>query len=202
MEDKITLNLSRLKFHVSRFTFHVSRFTLLVVLLGSGIGCGGKDEPLRQSEALIESGMHPEAINLLEKIIAVEDRNPKARFLLGQAYEGLGSYDQAIRHYRTAINLYVAHPEDKATVRLALAKLYLKQGIRESGYRELRSIVQIHIRQCRSTTSGEACHRCVPGGAVDQRQERQLLTAIFGRTVCSLCSHRIGWITVRFSSWI
>ena len=63
MEYNLTLN-------ISRFTFHVSRFTLLVVLLGSGIGCGGKDEPLRQSEALIESGMHPEAINLLEKILA------------------------------------------------------------------------------------------------------------------------------------
>ena len=125
-----------------RITHHVSRFTLLVVLLGCAIGCSGKDEPLRQSETLIRSGMHPEAINLLEKIIAVDDRNPKARFLLGQAYEGLGSYDQAIRHYRTAINLYTARPEDKATVRLALAKVYLKQGLRDSGYRELRAIVQ------------------------------------------------------------
>ena len=111
-----------------RITFHVSRFTLLVVLLGCVIGCGGKDEPLRQSEALIRSGMHPEAINLLEKIVAVDDRNPKARFLLGQAYEGLGSYDRAIHNYRTAINLYAARPEDKATARLALAK-----GVSETG---------------------------------------------------------------------
>ena len=128
--------------NISRITFHVSRFTLLIVLLGCVIGCSGKDEPLRQSEALIHSGMHPEAINLLEKILAVDDRNPKARFLLGQAYEGLGSYDEAIRNYRTAINLYAAHPENKATVRLALAKVYLKQGLRESGYNELRTIVR------------------------------------------------------------
>ena len=77
--------------NISRFTFHVSRFTLLVVLLGCVVGCSGKDEPLRQSEALIQSGMHPEAINLLEKILAADNRNPKARFLLGQAYEGLAA---------------------------------------------------------------------------------------------------------------
>ena len=127
---------------ISRFTFQVSWVVLLIVILGCGIGCSGKDDPLRQSEMLIGSGMHPEAINLLEKILAVDDRNPKARFLMGQAYEGLGSYDEAVRHYRTAINLYVAHPEDKANARLALAKVYLKQGLRESGYQELRAIVQ------------------------------------------------------------
>ena len=123
-------------------TLNVLRFTLLIVTLGLAIGCSGKDDSLRQSEMLIRSGMHPEAINLLEKIIAVEDRNPKARFLLGQAYEGLGSYDQAIHNYRTAINLYAAHPEDRSTVRLVLAKVYLKQGLRERGYNELRTIVR------------------------------------------------------------
>ena len=168
-----TLNISRFTFHASRFThhapritFHVSRFTLLVVLLGCAVGCSGKDEPLRQSETLIQSGMHPEAINLLEKIIAVDDRNPKARFLLGQAYEGLGSYDQAIRHYRTAINLYTANPEDKATVRLALAKVYLKQGFRDSGYRELRAIVQ--------STSDNAVLQQVAGLITDAYQVEQL----------------------------
>ena len=128
--------------NISRFTLHASRFTLLITLLGCAIGCSGKDEPLRQSEALIRSGMHPEAINLLEKVLAVDDRNAKARFLLGQAYQGLGSYAEAIRHYKTAINLYAARPEDRDTVRLALAKVYLKQGLRGSGYRELRAIVR------------------------------------------------------------
>ena len=128
--------------NILRFTYHTSWVILLVVVLGCGIGCSGKDDPLRQSEALIRSGMHPEAINLLEKILAVDNRQPKARFLLGQAYEGLGSYDEAIRHYRTAIHLYAAHPENRSTVRLTLAKVYLKQGLRESGYRELRAIVR------------------------------------------------------------
>ena len=85
---------------------------------------------------------------------------------MGQAYEGLGSYDQAIHNYKTAINLYVAHPEDKATVRLALAKVYLKQGLRESGYRELRAIVQ--------STSDSAVLQQVAGLVTDAYQVEQL----------------------------
>ena len=166
MEYNLLLNISRITHHASRITFYVLRFTLLVVLLGCAIGCGGKDEPLRQSEVLIQSGLHPEAINLLEKIIAVDDRNPKARFLLGQAYEGLGSYDQAIHNYKTAINLYAAHPENKATARLALAKVYLKQGLRESGYYELRAIVQ--------STSDNAVLQQVAGLITDAYQVEQL----------------------------
>ncbi len=159
MEYDLTLN-------ISRFTHHVSQFALLIALLGGVIGCSGKDESLQQSEALIRSGMHPEAINLLDKILAVDDRNPKARFLLGQAYEGLGSYDEAVRHYRTAINLYPAHPEDRAMVRLRLAKVYLKQGVRESGYRELRAIVQ--------STSDSAILQQIAGLITDAYQVEQL----------------------------
>ena len=62
------------------------------------------------------------------EILAADNRNARARFLLGQAYEGLGSYDEAIRNYNSAIYLYFAYPEDRATVQLALAKLYLNRG--------------------------------------------------------------------------
>lgn len=152
--------------NISRITLHTSWVVMIVTVLGAGIGCIGKDDPLRQSESLIRSGMHPEAINLLEKIIAVDDRNPKARFLLGQAYEGLGSFDEAIRHYRTAINLYTANPEDKATVRLALAKVYLKQGLREPGYNALRAVVR--------STSDNAVLQEVAGLITDAYQVSQL----------------------------
>ena len=161
-----TSNILRFTYHVSRITFHVSWVILTVTVLGCITGCSGKDEPLRQSEALIRSGMHPEAINLLEKILAMDDRNPKARFLMGQAYEGLGSYDEAIRHYRTSINLYTANPEDKATVRLALAKVYLKQGLREPGYNALRAIVR--------STSDAAVLQGVAGLITDAYQVSQL----------------------------
>ena len=166
MEYDLTVNISRFTHHASRITFYVSRFALLVALLSCAIGCGGKDEPLRQSEVLIRSGMHPEAINLLEKILAADNRNAKARFLLGQAYEGLGSYDQAIHNYKTAINLHAARPEDKAIVRLALAKVYLKQGLRDSGYRELRAIVR--------STSDNAVLQQVAGLITDAYQVEQL----------------------------
>ncbi len=162
MEYDLTLN-------ISRFTFHVSRLTLLILLFGCVIGCSGVDDPLRQSEALIHSGMHPEAINLLEKILAVDNRNPKARFLLGQAYEGLGSYDEAIHNYRAAINLYAAHPEDKVTVRLTLAKVYLKQGLRESGYRELRATVR--------STADSAILQQIAGLVTDAYQVVQLTSS-------------------------
>ena len=151
---------------ILRITHHALRITLLAVLLGCAIGCSGKDEPLRQSEALIHSGMHPEAINLLEKLLAADNRNPKARFLLGQAYEGLGSYDRAIHNYKTAINLYAAHPENKAMVRFALAKVYLKQGLRDSGYHELRAIIQ--------STSDNAVLQQVAGLITDAYQVEQL----------------------------
>ena len=157
-----TFNILRKPKYALRITFYVSCF----VLLGCLIACSGKDDPLRQSEVLIRSGMHPEAINLLEKILAVDDRNPKARFLLGQAYEGLGSYDEAIRHYRTAINLYTANPEDKATVRLTLAKMYLKQGRREPGYNALRAVVR--------STSDTAILQQVAGLITDAYQVEQL----------------------------
>ena len=166
MEYDLTVNISRIMNHTSRFTFYVLRFTLLVVLLGCAIGCGGKDEPLRQSEALIQSGMHPEAINLLEKILAADSRNAKARFLLGQAYEGLGSYDEAIRNYNSAIYLYFAYPEDRAMVQLALAKMYLKQGLRESAYHELRAIVR--------STSDNAVLQQIAGLITDAYQVEQL----------------------------
>ena len=159
MKYDLTLNISRI-------TFYVSRFVLIVVLLGCAVGCGGKDEPLRQSETLIQSGMHPEAINLLEKILAVDSRNAKARFLLGQAYEGLGSYDEAIRNYNSAIYLYFAYPEDRATVQLTLAKVYLKQGLRESAYHELRAIVR--------STSDNAVLQQVAGLITDAYQVEQL----------------------------
>ena len=162
----MTLNVSRFTFHVSPITRRISWVMLLIMVLSCGIGCSRRDDPLRRSEALIGSGLHPEAVNLLEKVIAVDDRNPKARFLLGQAYEGLGSFNEAIRHYRTAINLYTAQPENRAAVRLALAKVYLKQGHRESGYNALRAIVQ--------STSDNAVLRQVAGLITDAYQVTQL----------------------------
>jgi Tol biopolymer transport system component len=60
---------------------------------------------------------------------------------MGQAHEALENYDRAIPQFKAAIRLYVAHPEDRAMVRLQLAKIYLRLGVREEGVNQLRAIV-------------------------------------------------------------
>ena len=105
------------------------------------MGCDGTDESLRQGEELIRSGRYDEAVALLGQVISADDRNPKARLLMGQAHEALENYDRAIPQFKAAIRLYVAHPEDRAMVRLQLAKIYLRLGVRKEGVNELRAIV-------------------------------------------------------------
>ena len=131
---------------ISRFTHYASRLTFRALCraflpLLFLIGCNGTDESLRQSEELIRSGRYDEAIALLGQVIAADDRNPKARILMGQAHEALEDYDRAIPQFKAAIRLYVAHPEDRAMVRLQLAKIYLRLGVREEGVNQLRAIV-------------------------------------------------------------
>ena len=78
---------------------------------------------------------------MLGQVISADDRNPKARILMGQAHEALENYDRAIPQFKAAIRLYVAHPEDRAMVRLQLAKIYLRLGVRKEGVNQLRAIV-------------------------------------------------------------
>ena len=161
-EEKQTI--PRFTHHVSRITFHVLCRTFLPFLFV--IGCDGTDESLRQSEALIRSNRHDEAIALLAEVITADDRNPKARLLMGQAYEALGNYDRAIPQFKAAIRLYVAQPEDRATVRLQLAKIYLRLGVREEGVNQLRAIVH--------STSDNAVIQQVAGLVSDAYQVVQI----------------------------
>ena len=105
------------------------------------IGCDGTDESLRQSEELIRSNRYDEAIALLAQVITADERNPKARLLMAQAHEALENYDRAIPQFKAAIRLYVAQPEERAMVRLQLAKIYLRLGVRKEGINQLRAIV-------------------------------------------------------------
>ncbi|MCZ6677822.1 MAG: tetratricopeptide repeat protein [Candidatus Poribacteria bacterium] len=152
----------------SRFRLYLSNLTLLFTLFAFALGCGGADKSLQQSEELIRSEMYPEAINLLERIIAADERNPRARVLLAQAYEELGSYSEAVKHLRSAANLYAAQPEDRAMVRIKLAKIYLKLGDRKTGFNELRSIVR--------STSDNAILQEVAGLVSDAYKVAQLTT--------------------------
>ena len=60
---------------------------------------------------------------------------------MGQAHEALENYDRAIPHFKAAIRLYIAQPEDRALARLQLAKIYLRLGVRKEGVNQLHAIV-------------------------------------------------------------
>jgi Tol biopolymer transport system component len=123
-----------------RIRCHILHIALMVVLIT--VGCASDDNSLQQIEEHIRSGMYTEAISLLEEAIAQDNRKPKVYDLLGEAYEGLGQYDEAIAHWKIAINLYSAQPERRVQVRLQLAKTYLKLGDRRAEFNELRAIVR------------------------------------------------------------
>ena len=130
------------------------------------IGCDGTDKSLQQSEELIRSGKHDEAVVLLAQVITADERNPKARLLMGQAHEALGNYDRAIPQFKAAIRLYVARPEDRAMARLALARIYLRLGVRKEGVNQLRAIVH--------STSDSAMIQQVAGLVSDAYQVVQI----------------------------
>ena len=86
---------------------------------------------------------------------------------MGQAHEALENYDRAIPQFKAAIRLYVAHPEDRAMVRLQLAKIYLRLGVREEGVNQLRAIVH--------STSDNAMIQQVAGLVSDAYQVVQVI---------------------------
>ena len=130
----------RITYYVLRIRCHILHVALMVVIFTAG--CASDNDTLKPIEELIGSGMYTEAIDLLEETIAQDNRNPRVYGLLGAAHEGLGQYDEAIAHWKIAVNLYSAQPERRVQVRLRLAKTYLKLGDWQSQFNELRAIVQ------------------------------------------------------------
>ncbi len=114
-------------------------FTLFV------LGCQDKAEVLKRSEELLRMGMPREAADELEKAMHAFPENSKARWgkyhlLLGQAYDELGRYQDAIEQFRKASQFSAAQPEQRIAARLHLAHVYLKFGDRDSAFRVLRLI--------------------------------------------------------------
>ena len=85
---------------------------------------------------------------------------------MAQAHEALENYDRAIPQFKAAIRLYVAQPEDRAMVRLQLAKIYLRLGVRKEGVNQLRAIVH--------STSDSAMIQQVAGLVSDAYQVAQI----------------------------
>lgn len=139
--------------------------SVLFILILSAVGCQ-KENALRRSEALLEAGKPQDAVALLEKIVAEDERNTKARWLLGVAYDKLGRYSDAISALKTVSHQYSGQPEERIKVRMQLAKVYLKLGDRVSAFSELRSVVR--------STSDAAVLRRVAGIAGDMYKVVQL----------------------------
>ena len=149
-----------------KFIFYVARIAwqscqeitsfLFLILVSSALSCQNPQKSsLEQCEELIRSDMVSEAVNLLEKIVEADEESAKARILLGQAYDKLGRFQDAIIQLEKAKRLYIDQPEADAAVRLRLATLYMKLGNRQDAHNELRAIVKI--------TSNEAMLREAAG---------------------------------------
>ena len=104
------------------------------------IGCQDDKAILTESEKQLEAGTPQAAVDGLEAFIETMPEEPKARFLLGKAYNALGRYNDAVEQLRKASQLYAAQPEERIAARLELASTYLKFGDRTSAFRVLRLV--------------------------------------------------------------
>ena len=111
-----------------------------ILLVALVIGCQNNDSVLRESEKHLEAGTPQAAVDGLEAFIETMPEEPKARLLLGKAYNALGRYNDAVEQLRKASQLYAAHPEERIAARLELARTYLRFGDRTSAFRVLRLV--------------------------------------------------------------
>lgn len=116
------------------FIFCCSFFLAILVILGC------KDNALNKIEALIHSGMPREAVEKLEAFIEPDPKNPRARMLLGKAYNELGRHNDAIEQFQKASQLYTGQPEKRIVARLELARTYLIFGDRDTAFRILSTV--------------------------------------------------------------
>ena len=115
---------------------------ILICFAVFALGCqDAGNRGLGKAEKLLQTGMSQEAAEQLEAFIAAEPEHPKARMLLGEAYDELGRYNDALEQFRMASQLYVAQPTERVEARLRLARTYLKFGDRDSAFQVLRLIL-------------------------------------------------------------
>ena len=112
--------------------------SILFVVLG--LGCQDNNSVLKESEKHLDAGTPQAAVDGLEAFIETTPEEPKARLLLGKAYNALGRYNDAVEQLRKASQLYAAQPEERIAARLELARTYLRFGDRTSAFRVLKLI--------------------------------------------------------------
>ena len=147
----------------------VLRFVLCSTLLAAlVVGCQDSKAIFKESEKHLDAGTPQAAVDGLEAFIKTEPEEPKARLLLGKAYNELGRHNDAVEQLRKASQLYAAQPEERTTARLELAGTYLRFGDRTSAFRVLR-LVQ------RSTSDPETLRKIIELVG-DSYQTKQLTT--------------------------
>ncbi|MXZ02039.1 tetratricopeptide repeat protein [Candidatus Poribacteria bacterium] len=104
------------------------------------IGCQDNRSALKEIEKQLEAGTPQAAAEGLEAFIETAPEDPKARLLLGKAYNALGRYNDAVEQLQKASQLYAAQPEARTAARLELARTYLRFGDRTSAFRVLRLV--------------------------------------------------------------
>ena len=118
--------------------------SILLVVVGAGLpslyGCQDNTTVLEKSEELLNAGTPQAAVEGLEAFIETAPEDPKARMLLGKAYNDLGRYTDAVMELQKASQLYAAQPEKRIAARIELARTYLRFGDRNSAFRVLRLI--------------------------------------------------------------
>ncbi len=114
----------------------------MLILAVFAFGCQGmEDRHLGEAEKLLQIGMPQDAAEQLEAFIENKPEHPKARMLLGEAYDALGRYNDALEQFLLASQLYAARPAERVEARLSLARTYLKFGDRDSAFRVLRLVL-------------------------------------------------------------
>ena len=111
-----------------------------ILLVALGFGCQDNNSVLKESERHLDTGTPQAAVDGLEAFIETTPEEPKARLLLGKAYNELGRYNDAVEQLRKASQLYAAQPEERIAARLELARTYLRFGDRTSAFRVLRLV--------------------------------------------------------------
>ena len=116
---------------------------------------------------------------------------------MAQAHEALKNYDRAIPQFKAAIRLYVAQPEDRAMVRLQLARIYLRLGVREEGVNQLRAIVHSTSDNAMIQQVAGLGQRCLPSSSDYKGESSQLLAEFSPLMANRLPLHRLGWVIVK-----
>ncbi len=117
--------------------------SIVVYILLSAVfmlGCQDNRSALKEIEKQLAAGTPQVAVEGLEAFIETAPEDPKARLLLGKAYNALGRYNDAVEQLQKASQLYVAQPEERTAARFELARTYLRFGDRTSAFRVLRLI--------------------------------------------------------------